>query len=147
MIDFEKLAADLANATRGPWRVEENTTLVWGECDPDDLSTYGMGYPLASAFQTDRTWRKNRISEKNADANASLIAAAPDLARFALLVTELREALEFYGDQEAWNQPPVKVLDSMFGPAYENSASKIRNDRGKIARAALAKLDALLEGK
>ena len=123
MIDFDKLAADLANATPGPWRVEENTTLVWGECDHDDLSTYGMGYPIAFAFafQTDRTWRKNRISEKNADANASLIAAAPDLARFALLVPELREALK----HAALNMPhPDQCID-----------------------VALAKLDALLEGK
>lgn len=51
----------------------------------------------------------------------------------------LVEALEFYADPEAWNQPPVKTIaHELFGPAYENQASKVRLDRGKIARAALS---------
>lgn len=53
-------------------------------------------------------------------------------------VERLREALEFYADKEAWNQPPVKTVShELLGPAYENAASRVRLDRGKIARAAL----------
>jgi hypothetical protein len=52
---------------------------------------------------------------------------------------DLVEALEFYADESAWNQPPVKtVAHELLGPAYENQASKVRLDRGRIARAAIA---------
>jgi hypothetical protein len=52
----------------------------------------------------------------------------------------LIEALEFYADPEAWNQPPIKTIaHELLGTAYENQASKVRADRGKIARAAIAK--------
>ena len=140
MIDFDKLAADLAKATPGPWRYMTRYSFV----SYKDSYQVVWDVPASTAMSLIADTGSIRPSAKH---DASLIAAAPDLARLALLVPELREALEFYGDQKAWNQPPVKVLDGMFGPAYENSASKIRNDRGKIARAALAKLDALLEGK
>lgn len=56
------------------------------------------------------------------------------------LVAELVEALEFYGDETAWNQPPVKTCEhELLGPGYENQASKVRLDRGRIARAALTR--------
>lgn len=72
----------LANGhTPGPWRVEANTTLVWGACNPDDASNYGMGYPVAEARQllghASPIARTNRPDE--AVANARLIAVAPDL--------------------------------------------------------------------
>lgn len=55
----------------------------------------------------------------------------------------LRTALEFYADESAWNQPPVKtVAHEIFGKAYENQASKVRLDRGHVARAALASQEA-----
>lgn len=55
---------------------------------------------------------------------------------------ELLEALQFYADETAWNQPPVKtVAHELFGRAYENQASKVRNDRGGVARAAIAKAE------
>ena len=50
----------------------------------------------------------------------------------------LRAALEFYANPDAWNQPPVRTLEGLFTVEYENEASKIQRDRGKIARAALA---------
>jgi hypothetical protein len=70
-----------AKHTPGPWRVEDGTTLVWGACLNDDETTYGMGYPVALA-QTllgsgSPFSREFRIDE--AEANARLIAAAPEL--------------------------------------------------------------------
>lgn len=71
-----------AEHTKGPWRVEEGTTLIWGNCDPDDKSTYGMGYPIARC-EFPRHWNPRCPSEDERIANAALIAAAPDLL-FAL---------------------------------------------------------------
>lgn len=65
--------------TPGPWRVESGTTLVWGRCDEDDVSTYGMGIPVAEA-KIGSSWRNGpSVSAEEAEANARLIAAAPDL--------------------------------------------------------------------
>ena len=65
--------------TPGPWRVEEGTTLVWGACNPDDQTTYGMGFPVAEAVWR-RAWSKqDRPDEAEQVANAYLIAAAPRL--------------------------------------------------------------------
>ena len=50
----------------------------------------------------------------------------------------LRAALEFYANPDAWNQPPVRTREGLFSVEYENEASKMQRDRGKIARAALA---------
>ena len=67
--------------TPGPWRVEQDTTLIWGNCDPEDRSTYGMGYPVAEAKimwgHGSPFCRSARHDE--AEANARLIAAAPDM--------------------------------------------------------------------
>lgn len=72
--------------TPGPWRVEQGTLLVWGACDPDDSSSYGMGYPVCVGCQP-AAWAKNDkpMPEKQA-ANARLIAAAPEMAE---LIEEL----------------------------------------------------------
>lgn len=66
--------------TPGPWRVEQGTLLVWGACDPDDSSSYGMGYPVCVGCQP-AAWAKNDkpMPEEQA-ANARLIAAAPEMA-------------------------------------------------------------------
>lgn len=65
-------------------------------------------------------------------------------AEAADTIEELVEALQFYADESGWNQPPVKtVYHDILGPAYENQASKIRLDRGVIARAALARVNGL----
>lgn len=64
--------------------------------------------------------------------------AADEIEVLRAEVERMREALEFYADKEAWNQPPVKTVShELLGPAYENAASRVRLDRGKIARAAL----------
>jgi hypothetical protein len=67
--------------TPGPWRVEQNTTFIWGACNPDDPTTRGMGFPIAYARMVSSDREIGVISE--AEANARLIAAAPDGYAFA----------------------------------------------------------------
>lgn len=70
-----------AKHTPGPWRVEENTTLIWGKCNPDDQSNWGMGYPIAECRITPISqigWATGP-SEDEGEANACLISASPDM--------------------------------------------------------------------
>ena len=64
---------------------------------------------------------------------------APDplSALAAKAITNLTEALAFYGNRDAWSQPPVRVTAGMFGPEYENAASQVQRDRGRKAREVL----------
>ena len=118
MIDFEKLAADLAKATPGPWSVVhlENEDAEIGS----GVWVWEWGDHTSGAFsdwQVATAWGPADEGMHN----AALIAAAPDLARLALLVPELREALK----HAALNMPhPDQCID-----------------------VALTKLNALLEGK
>lgn len=73
--------AETMKHTPGPWRIEEGTTLIWGACNPDDTSSYGMGYPITECRVTpisNSTWCKAPYADEG-EANARLIAAAPDL--------------------------------------------------------------------
>lgn len=75
--------------TPGPWRVEEGTTLIWGDCNPDDTTTYGMGYPIAECRMTpSASWARGPKKYEEAEANTRLIAAAPDLLRAAELIVD-----------------------------------------------------------
>ncbi len=65
--------------TPGPWRVEYETTLVWGNCDQEDTSSCGMGYPIAEARITPSGYWAKKPDCFEGEANAHLIAAAPEL--------------------------------------------------------------------
>lgn len=66
--------------TPGPWRVEAGTTLIWGDCNPDDPTNYGLGYPIAECRLTPcASWAKGPRKAEEAEANANLIAAATEL--------------------------------------------------------------------
>jgi hypothetical protein len=73
--------------TPGPWRVEQDTTLIWGNCNPDDSTSYGMGYPVADCQQP-RPWRRESPTDDEIAANARLIAAAPELLAALIDVAE-----------------------------------------------------------
>jgi hypothetical protein len=70
-----QIASGISAYTPGPWRQEAGTNLVWGACDLDDTTSYGMGVPVAEAkVELNKTYDWDQ-----ALANARLIAAAPDL--------------------------------------------------------------------
>jgi len=88
------MPTDTREATPRPWRVEKDTTLIWGACDPDDNSTYGMGYPIATAHtQLGAGSPFRRIyKEDEARANAALIVLAVN--HFDEVVEVLRDLLD-----------------------------------------------------
>ena len=88
-MDIDKLKETLAAATKGPWRVESETTLIWGNCNPDDQTNNGMGFPVAEARITPcGLWTKRPDSDEG-EANSALIAMAPDLAAEVIRLTAL----------------------------------------------------------
>ena len=126
MIDFDKLAADLANATPGPWKY------CFESVDPEWAIVMTSGGSVIANVNADH----------RQDANAALIAAAPDLARLALLVPELREALKACEQEIDGYILQEYPLDH---PVHERCRD--RDLSANPARAVLAKLNALLEGK
>lgn len=97
--------------TPGPWRVEEGTTLIWGDCNQDDTSSYGMGYPIAECRLTPSgSWAKGPKTYGEAEANAHLISAAPDLleALESLIIKYVR--LVNSGDAGFWNPEDDKEV-------------------------------------
>lgn len=63
--------------TPTPWRVEQDTTLIWGACNEDDNSSYGLGYPVAECRITpmNMSWAKGPNADEG-EANAELIVKA-----------------------------------------------------------------------
>lgn len=89
--------------TPGPWRVEQDTTLVWGGCNPDDSSSRGMGYPIAEARITPSSGWTNRPWADEGEANAHLIALAPEMLAALLAwkaAADLGDAFEAEGDSD-----------------------------------------------
>lgn len=107
--------------TPGPWRVEAGTTLIWGNCNPDDRSTRGMGYPIAEArINPSGNWSTGPYADEG-EANARLIAAAP----------EMKEALAAYDEYMG------RWYDGPESPALHPDAAA----NWKRVRRALAKAD------
>lgn len=68
--------------TPGPWRVEEDTTLIWGRCTFfDDGNLNHLGIPVAEAHINvgGSSYFTRTADYDTAYANARLIAAAPEL--------------------------------------------------------------------
>lgn len=62
--------------TPTPWRVEADTTLIWGDCNPDDNSTRGMGYPIVECrINPSGNWSTGPYADEG-EANASFIVRA-----------------------------------------------------------------------
>ncbi len=64
----------MSGHTKTPWRVEEGTDLIWGDCNPDDQTTYGMGYSIVSGHTAHHQRGKPSIDER--EANAAFIVRA-----------------------------------------------------------------------
>jgi hypothetical protein len=82
--------------TPTPWRVEEGTDLIWGACNPDDQSTYGMGYSIVQGKSG--AWGNRKPDMDEREANAALIVKAVN--NFEALVKALqlaRTRIEYLG--------------------------------------------------
>lgn len=86
--------------TAGPWRVEQDTTLIWGNCNPDDRTNYGMGYPIMECRITPcANWAKGPDADEG-EANARLIAAAPDMYKaLESAIEQVRAELNYLIEQ------------------------------------------------
>jgi len=95
-------------ASPAGWCVEDGTDLVWGRCNPDDHSTYGMGYPIVTGIAP-RPYTTYEPQWPARVANASLIAESrndlPALIAAARNEAVLRGALEAIADWQQWDLP------------------------------------------
>jgi len=119
------------NWTPGPWRVEQGTTLIWGDCKTIDVDGFDrMGKPVASA-EHEKYWARvdsEKMAEGEVEANARLMAAAPDLAE---ALEALLGALETRGIELDWMSSPTPLIRLLNTESEEATVER--------ARAALAK--------
>lgn len=70
-------------ATPLPWRLEQDTDLIWGACNPDDRTTHGMGYPIVEGHPGSSWAVDRKPSMDDREQNAAYIVEAcnayPDL--------------------------------------------------------------------
>jgi len=64
----------MSEHTPTPWRVEEGTDLIWGACNPDDRTTYGMGYSIVQGKSG--AWGARQPDMDEREANAAFIVKA-----------------------------------------------------------------------
>lgn len=64
----------MVDHTPTPWRVEEGTDLIWGACNPDDRSSYGMGYSIVEGKLP--SWKPYKPDYEEREANAAFIVKA-----------------------------------------------------------------------
>jgi hypothetical protein len=76
----EKAQSLLDGATPGPWCVADET-IIWTQINDPLETTYDIGYPVAETRTIRLSIGHKRWPEGQPEANARLIAAAPDLAR------------------------------------------------------------------
>lgn len=118
----------MSDHTPGPWRVEEDTTVIWGKCDPGDRTTWGMGYPIAQTRTAVNNPRNIGPEMDEALANARLIARAPEmadeLARLRALNAELVEGLRWIDEQRYIDRSTINP-DNAFEKAGKLNACLI----------------------
>ncbi|WP_454813799.1 hypothetical protein [Labrys neptuniae] len=126
--------------TPTPWRVEEGTTLIWGNCTVyEDGTPDHLGVPIVQCRQS-CDWNA-RLTTDVASANALFLVTAvnayePDQARIA----ELRQALEAIG---APDEPSLVVMSDPAIRGWAYAAARIAREilEEDSARAALEKCD------
>lgn len=89
--------------TPGPWAIESDTWLIWGECHDGEL-----GVPILRADTDHRTWGRE-VAHEERDANVERVVACvnacegiPTEALDAGVVRELVEALEVLVGEIEW---------------------------------------------
>lgn len=80
--------------TPTPWRIEQDTTLIWGDCDPDDTSDRGMGYPIAECrvSPVSSLWAKGPDYDEGEANAAYIVECVNSHASLVEEVERLREA-------------------------------------------------------
>jgi hypothetical protein len=127
-------AAAETKHTPGPWVVEKGTTVIWSR-NAYDEGTNNVGCIVARAAQP-VSWKGSRPTADEQDANARLIAAAPDLF----------EALEEYlAADDAMAAfllgADPKALGEMEWRGQHSERSTRRRNATTAARAAIAKAE------
>ena len=64
----------MSDHTPTPWRVEEGADLIWGACNPDDHSSFGMGYSIVEGKIPG--WKPYKPDYDERAANAAFIVKA-----------------------------------------------------------------------
>ena len=115
--------------TKGPWRVEQDTTLVWGHCSYDDSGAVDcLGIPVAEVQTGAGRYWGRAFNDGEISANARLIAAAP----------MLYEALESFiaawdGKNVEMNSPEIGGHDDI--PPHPWHEEWLFHARAALARA------------
>ena len=124
-IDLDVLERVWRDATSGVWRRDENS--VWGACDPDDTTSYGMGLAVLDCRSSKPSWSTVPMDYEQSVANAELVVAAvnalPDLIAAARERDALRAALKpfaKFGDVLPWMGGNYPIS----GPCYSIAAGE-----------------------
>lgn len=105
--------------TPGPWRKEQDERVIWGACDPDLPGTEGMGVPVANALPNGtRSWGI-LMSDEQIEANAHLIASAPEL------YDALEESRKTIVAHEKF------LADEVFDPLFAQICAALAKARGE----------------
>lgn len=118
--------------TPTPWRVEQDTTLIWGACNPDDMSNYGMGYPVAECRITPISmhWAKGPNADQG-EANAELIVKAVN--SYASLISEREEMVKALRNLERASTE-VSRLGATTGPQWPRLTGSLISARALLSR-------------
>ena len=116
----EQLEKMLSDATPGPWRVEQDTTLIWGACNSDDTSNRGMGYPIAECRITAMSsWAKGPDADAG-EANARGMAMWRDIAADLIAARRRLEAVHgLHGmlaalrNELSWSRKTREIADKI----------------------------------
>lgn len=139
-IASEELRKLVEAATPGPWRVEEDTTLIWGDCNPDDTSSYAMGYPISECrTHPSSTLFKGPTEYEEYTSNAQIVALAPDLAAELLALREAHERQQEMAGKLA-------VLLRTASNMIESSMKGFRDKQGRVFIPGQSDLDITPDG-
>lgn len=115
-VDLSALDALAEAATEGPWRVEQDTDLIWSH-DPDRPSDIGL--PIIEG-KSPSYWQKGKPDWDERYANAALIVALRNA--YPALAAELRALREALDGWELVRDDVVAVLENSSGDDAHISA-------------------------
>ena len=144
--DWKQLEADRAAGTPGPFQADGH---YMHDCHPIRVSTPDVhGVPGPFIAQCGHDWEEERISWKQAEANAARFARVPDLEAYALEARAKLEAAEAMA--EALTQADEAITREINPSNYSHDDVCRLNDEAmeavSIVQAALAAWNAAQEG-